>query len=109
MTEPDEQQSETHWRREIEERPERPADLISEAVGLAVAEAISRGHFQEVLRARGWALVHVGDGTCPAAPVEWLHDGLDMTLEGWIDPIGRLEELWQAAWLAGNQAGRAGT
>jgi hypothetical protein len=101
------EQTEAHWRREIEERPERQADLISEAVGLAVAEAISRGQFQEFLRSHGWALVHVGDGSCPPAPVEWLHDGLDMTLEGWIDPIGRLEELWRQAFTAGNQAGRA--
>jgi hypothetical protein len=103
------EQTEAHWRSEIEQRPARPADAISEAVGTAVAEALVNGQFQECLRARGWALVHVGDGSCPPAPVEWLHDGLDMTLEGWIDPIGRLGELWRSAWLEGNRAGRADT
>jgi hypothetical protein len=35
-----------------------------------------------------------------------LHDGLDMTEHGWIDPLGRLGELWRAAWTAGHQAGQ---
>jgi hypothetical protein len=101
------EQTEAHWRGEIEQRPARPADAVSEAVGIAVAEALVSGQFQEFLRSHGWALVHVGDGTCPEPPAEWLHDGLDLFGEGWIDPIGRLEELWRSAWSEGNRAGRA--
>lgn len=101
------EQTETYWRREIDARPDRPADVAAEAVGAAVAEAIAQGHFTEFLRSRGWALVHAGDEGCPEPPSEWLHDGLALFGEGWVDPPGRLEELWRQAWLEGNRAGRA--
>jgi hypothetical protein len=94
-------------RRQVDQRPERPADAICEAISDAVGESLAQGQFQEFLRARGWALVHVGDGTCPDPPAQWLHDGLDMTESGWHDPVGRLEELWRQAWTEGELAGRA--
>lgn len=70
------EQTETFWRREIDARPDRPADVAAEAVGAAVVEAIAQGHFTEFLRSHGWALVHTGDEGCPEPPSEWLHDGL---------------------------------
>lgn len=103
-----EQQREDELRRQVEERPERAADAISETVGLAVSEAFVRGEFVAQLAERGWVLVHVGDGSCPEPPKEWLHDGIDVTSQGWIDPIGRLHELWQTAWEAGRLVGSAG-
>lgn len=90
----------------IDARPDRPAGLVCEAIGAAVSEALATGQFDEHLAAKGWTLVHIGDGQCPDPPAEWLHDALDVTEPGWIDTIGRLEELWQAAWTAGNQVGR---
>jgi hypothetical protein len=110
MTETDGRRSEAELaalRRQASQRPERPADMICEAIGAAVSESLVDGKFNEFLNARGWALVHVGDGSCPEPPETWLQDGLDITAQGWIDPIGRLEELWRSAWLEGNQAGRA--
>lgn len=100
-----EQRREDELRANVEDRPERPADAVSETVGLAVAEALARGEFTAQLAERGWVLVHVGDGSCPEPPKEWLHDGVDLTAQGWIDPIGRLHELWQSAWEAGRQVG----
>ena len=95
----------------VDQRPDRPADLICEAIGAAVSEALATGQFGDHLADRGWALVHVGDGGCPEPPAEWLHLGLDMTEPGWIDPVGRLAEMWQVAWEAGQLAerGRTGT
>ncbi len=100
-----EQLREDELRTQVEERPERAADAISETIGLAVSEALARGEFIEQLAGRGWVLVHVGDGSCPEPPTQWLHDGVDITAHGWIDPIGRLHELWQTAWEAGRQVG----
>lgn len=94
-------------RRRVSQRPERPADMICEAVGTAVSESLADGKFEEFLGDRGWALVHVGDGSCPDAPEQWFQDGLDLTEPGWRDPLGRLEELWRQAWTEGNRAGRA--
>ncbi len=101
------QQREDELRDQVENRPGRPDDAISEAIGLAVSEALVRGEFAAQLAERGWALVHVGDGSCPEPPKEWLHDGVDITMPGWIDPIGRLHELWQIAWEAGRLIGSA--
>lgn len=100
-----EQEREDELRAQVEACPERPGDAIAETVGLAVAEALARGEFVEQLAERGWVLVHVGDGSCPEPPTQWLHDGIDITAQGWIDPIGRLRELWQTAWEAGRQVG----
>ncbi|ANZ35294.1 hypothetical protein BBK82_03565 [Lentzea guizhouensis] len=100
-----EQQREDELRGQVEARPERAADAVSETIGLAVAEALARGEFVEQLAERGWVLVHVGVGSCPEPPKEWLHDGIDITAQGWLDPIGRLHELWQTAWEAGRRAG----
>ncbi|GHH57562.1 hypothetical protein [Lentzea cavernae] len=102
------QQREDELRGQIESRPERAADAISETVGLAVAEALARGEFADQLAARGWVLVHVGNGSCPEPPKERLHDGIDITAQGWLDPFGRLHELWQTAWEAGRLVGHAG-
>jgi hypothetical protein len=100
-----EQQREDELRAQVEARPEQAADAIAETIGLAVAESLARGDFVTQLAERGWVLVQVGDGSCPEPPAEWLHDGIDITAQGWIDPIGRLHELWQTAWEAGRQAG----
>lgn len=94
-------------RRQASQRPERPANMICEAVASAVSEALAEGQFEEFLGDRGWALVHIGDGSCPDAPEQWFQDGLDLTEPGWRDPIARLEELWRQAWTEGNRAGRA--
>lgn len=94
-------------RQKVDGRAERPGDAISEVVGLAVSEALVAGEFTAQLASRGWVLVHVGDGTCPEPPAEWLHDGIDFTSPGWIDPIERLHELWRTAWEAGRLVGSA--
>lgn len=100
-----EQEREDELRDHVENRSERPADAISETIGLAVSEALARGEFVHQLAEHGWVLVHVGDGSCPEPPKEWLHDGVDITAHGWLDPIGRLHELWQTAWEAGRLVG----
>ncbi|MFJ5984263.1 hypothetical protein [Lentzea sp. NPDC092896] len=100
-----EQDREDELRRAAEERPERPGDAIAETIGLAVSEALARGEFVAQLAERGWALVHVGDGTCPEPSAQWLHDGIDITAQGWIDPMERLHELWRSAWEAGRLVG----
>lgn len=92
-------------RAEIDALPERPEDRICEAIGAAVSEAIATGQFAEHLAAHGWMLVH-GTPEPPEPPPQWLHDGIDMTEPGWIDPLGRLGELWREAWTAGHQVGQ---
>lgn len=92
----------------LAQRPETPENFICEAVALAAADSLADGRMTEHLRKLGWVLVHVGDGTCPAAPVEWLQQGIDVASPGWIDPVGHLEELWRQAWAAGFRVGTAG-
>lgn len=92
-------------RAKLSSRPETPEGFICEAVAVAVQDALANESMQERLRESGWVLVRIGDGTCPEAPVQWLHDGLDMTQEGWVDPVGSLEQMWRQAWTAGWQVG----
>ena len=96
------------FRAQVDQRPERPADFICEAIGAAVAESLADGQFAGFLRDRGWILTHVGDGECLEPPGQWLQDGLDLAEPGWRDPLGRLGELWQQAWEAGRRVGAAG-
>lgn len=98
---------ERELRAAIDTRPDRPDDAICEAIANAVSEAIIEGQFGEHLRQSGWRLVHVGTGDCPDPPGQWLHDGLDASLPGWVDPLGSLESLWREAWQAGFDVGRA--
>jgi hypothetical protein len=98
---------EAEWRRVVDNRPDRPADWVGEAVASAVLDSITDGSFRDRLAERGWALVHVGDGGCPEPPSEWLHDALDLALPGWKDPIERIDELWKSAFETGRLTGRA--
>jgi hypothetical protein len=101
-----EPQPEATLRSQVDALPERPEDRICEAIGAAVTEAIASGQFGEHLAEHGWHLVRSSPEP-PEPPAQWLHDGLDITEHGWIDPLGRLGELWEAAWTAGHQAGQA--
>lgn len=98
---------EHEWRRVIDNRPDRPADWVGEAVAAAVLDSITDGSFRDRLAERGWVLVHIGGSETPEPPAEWLHDALDLALPGWKDPIGRIDELWKSAFEAGRMAGRA--
>lgn len=93
--------------REVNAQPSQPADMICEVVGGVVADALATGDVTERLRAAGWALVHVGDGSCPQRPQAWAEEALNLMDPGWIDPLGLVEELWRDAWTAGRQAGAA--
>lgn len=92
-------------RAEVDALPERSEDRICEAIGAAVSEAIATGQFAEHLAGHGWHLVR-DSSEPPTPPAQWLHDGLDVTEHGWIDPLGRLGELWCTAWTAGHEAGQ---
>jgi hypothetical protein len=59
----------------------------------------------EQLRQAGWALVHVGDHTCPEPPHAWVGEALYLMDPGWIDPLGLVTRLWHVAWTAGHQVG----
>lgn len=97
-----------HLRAELIEQPGRPADLLSEALALSVAEAATRGEFAETLQRHGWALAYVGDRPAAGlAPTDWLEAALDLMDPAWIDPLGQAEHLWQWAWDAGRLAGLA--
>jgi hypothetical protein len=84
-----------------------PADVLGEAVADTVAVSLAAGDFVDRLRADGWALVRVGDGSCPDAPSDWAEEALNLMDPGWIDPLALIEELWRAAWTAGNRVASA--
>ena len=110
MTTPDDGMSELDaLRMRIQTGPNRPIDLLCEAVSDAVLDAVLSGSIVDRLMEKGWRLAYVGDraGRPPEPPQDWMERGIDTLEPGWRDPLGRLTELWDEAWRAGFDAGRA--
>ncbi len=84
-----------------------PFDVLAAALFDVIADrvhgALLSPDFTAALRARGFTIAPIVDGDLPAAPAEWMQQGIDLYgAEGTsTDLVGQLDALWQEAFEAG--------
>lgn len=88
------------------------SDALMSCVTDAVFGAIHSPDFAAALAARGFVVVPIVEDTRPPDPPSgWSHDAIDLigASGDWCDPMGRIDHLYNTAWLEGFRAGQAHT